>query len=302
MAAIVAKLLMLVLLNVKILDKAIKRSYTSTTAFATIVFTLQTATLVVSDSYGSALQMESPMVAGVLEQAQSILNPDKQTPEKCLFPTSLASKLFVEAILPPVLALLVLTAIALPWHSSGISCGLERSCNKKRSWSDALAGKRKRKNLAKEWQGEGLPDGTYAVMTRRNPDDNAAAAGNFPDGNTRPSVELQDGNRGQVWIAHNTIAALEPSDYEQLSVRELRRLLAMANVTTNGTEDQGSLLRTLRFQSDCNEVLVDTSLMPHKIHAYQIKQACFLVPPRAPQVPASLSRVWIFLTIENQYE
>ena len=219
-----------------------------------------------------------------------------------MFPTSLASKLFVEAILPPLLALLVLAAIAMPWHSVGISCGLQRGCNKKRSWSDTLAGKRKRKKLTKEWQGEGLPDGTYAVMMRRNSDDNAAAPGNFQDGNMRRSIELQDGHRGQVWIAHSTIAASEPSDYEQLSVRELRRLLAMANVTTTGKEDQRSLLRTLRFQSDCNEVLVDTSLIPRKVHAYQIKQACFLVLLRAPhQIPASLSMVCVFLTIENQY-
>ena len=77
-AAIVVKVAMLILLNAKVLDKAIKRSYTSTTAFATIVFTLQTATLVVSDSYGSVLQTESPIVASMLAQVQSILNPDKQ--------------------------------------------------------------------------------------------------------------------------------------------------------------------------------------------------------------------------------
>ena len=61
----------------KLLEKATVRTYTASTAFATIIFTLQTVALVVQDSYGSWLQDEAPTVAAVVGQLQALLNPDR---------------------------------------------------------------------------------------------------------------------------------------------------------------------------------------------------------------------------------
>ena len=63
---------------------------------------MQTMGLVVSDSFGNFLRDDAPAIAGVIDFFQMAFNPDKQTPEKCLFPTSLVSKLLVEAVLQPV--------------------------------------------------------------------------------------------------------------------------------------------------------------------------------------------------------
>ena len=74
-----------------------------TAAFGTVIFTLQTVGLVVSDSFATTLRLDLPATAGIVEFLQSGLNPDKQTPEKCFFPVSLAWKLLIEAVLQPVL-------------------------------------------------------------------------------------------------------------------------------------------------------------------------------------------------------
>jgi hypothetical protein len=82
---------------------------------------------------------------------------------------------------------------------------------------------------------------------------------------------------GSVWIAHRTIAAPEPTDFEQLSVRELRRNLAALNVNTSGREDPAALLETLRFQVDCQDAQFDSALMPRNIRCHQMAQAVFLL-------------------------
>jgi hypothetical protein len=68
-----------------------------------------------------------------------MVNP-VDTPEKCVFPNTLASKLFVEALLPPLEAIVVLCAIGGLWHATGNSCGLRQLCDKKRTCSDNVVG------------------------------------------------------------------------------------------------------------------------------------------------------------------
>jgi hypothetical protein len=55
----------------KLLDKSTTRTYTATTAFATIVFTLQTSALVVSDSFGAIMRDETPQLAALVDFFQS---------------------------------------------------------------------------------------------------------------------------------------------------------------------------------------------------------------------------------------
>jgi hypothetical protein len=61
----------------KLLDKATIRTYTSTSGFATIVFTLQTAALAFSDSYGTFMERQTPTFATLFDKVQSLLNPDQ---------------------------------------------------------------------------------------------------------------------------------------------------------------------------------------------------------------------------------
>ena len=83
--------------------------------------------------------------------------------------------------------------------------------------------------------------------------------------------------REQVWVSKRMIPGSEPADFDQLSVRQLRRLLRMGNMSTDANEDKESLLRRLRFQVNCDDANFDSSLMPPKIHLHQLMQACFLV-------------------------
>jgi hypothetical protein len=78
LAQIVIKVAMSMLLNAKLIDKATTRTYTTTTAFATVVFAFQTASLALSDSYGTLLRTEAPVIASFIDQFQSVLSPDKQ--------------------------------------------------------------------------------------------------------------------------------------------------------------------------------------------------------------------------------
>jgi len=119
------KTVMILLVCAKLLEKASARTYMSTTAFATVIFTLQTVALAASDSYGTLLQSEWPAFSEFLDIAQSLLNPDRQTPEKCLFEPSLSAKFIVEAVLPPVSALGMLGLISVPWHCCSFSCGAQ---------------------------------------------------------------------------------------------------------------------------------------------------------------------------------
>ena len=96
---------------------------------------------------GQKLQADAPALATALQYLQSLFNPDRETPERCLFPNSLFSKLFVEAVVPPVLAVAVLAAVSLPWHFSSFSCGLRAACDAKRALVDKLNARRKGKRL-----------------------------------------------------------------------------------------------------------------------------------------------------------
>ena len=234
----------------------------STTAFATIVFTLQTVALAASDSYGTLLQAEHPQVSESLEFVQTFLNPDRETPEKCIFAPSLSSKLVLESLMPPVYALCILATITIPWYHCSFSCGLRPFCNAKRACVDRAKGKRERRKLTVRWDGEPVLDGTYVLI--------AQGPASVPVG-TRRSVSLAGRDPSLVWLSRSSAGAPNPDDYKGLhSVRELRRILRLGNIPTTGKEDQHTLLQMLHFAVDCDDNLFDSEKMPEKFQTQQI--------------------------------
>ena len=83
-----------------------------------------------------------------------------ESPEKCFVPSSLASKFFVDVLLPPLTGLFIVAAISIPWHYTGFSWGLRFCCEHKRSLADAPLKKRHAKKLVTKWGGEPVLDGT----------------------------------------------------------------------------------------------------------------------------------------------
>ena len=77
------KAFMIMLVCAKLIDKASSRTYTATTAFATIVFTMQTIALAAQDSLGGIIRQDFPRVQEWMQFFQGALNPDQETPEKC---------------------------------------------------------------------------------------------------------------------------------------------------------------------------------------------------------------------------
>ena len=263
LAEILVKTGLTTLVVIKLLEKAMTRSYTATTSFATVIFTAQTIGLAVSDSYSRMLRAEAPMMYSFLNYAQSMMNPDTEAPEQCFFGNSLISKLFVNAILPPLFALFVLTVIYIPWHFCKFSWGLRWLCHKKRALADKIQTLWRAKKLTVRWQGEQLLDGTYAIVKQQKLD----------KARSTRTIPLADCEAGQVWLAANTIAAPQPSDFDTLSVRELRRLLRGFNISTDGHDDEDSLLKRIRFHTECDDMLFDKTLLPTKFKAFQFQQA-----------------------------
>jgi len=74
---------MIMLVCAKLIDKASARTYTATTAFATIVFTMQTIALAAQDSLGGIIRQDFPRLQEWMQFFQGALNPDQETPEKC---------------------------------------------------------------------------------------------------------------------------------------------------------------------------------------------------------------------------
>jgi hypothetical protein len=74
---------MIMVVCAKLIDKASTRTYTATTAFATIVFTMQTIALAAQDSLGGILRQDFPHIHEWMQFFQAALNPDQETPEKC---------------------------------------------------------------------------------------------------------------------------------------------------------------------------------------------------------------------------
>ena len=228
----------------------------STTAFTTIIFTMQTVGLAAADSYGTLLQTEYPAVSEFLHVVQSLVNPDRETPEKCLFAPSLLSKFIVEAVLPPVSALGILALISVPWYCCGCSCGLRACCNAKRACFDRLRGRQQRRKLKVRWAGEPVLDGTFALITQ--------ARASVPAG-TRRSISLAGHDSARVWLPRSSVGAPNPDHYTSNSKVELRRLLRGCNVPMTGEEDQDELRRMLRFATACDDNLFDAEKMPEKL-------------------------------------
>ena len=83
-----------------------------------------------------------------------------ESPEKCFVPSSLASKFFVDVLLPPLTGLFIVAAISIPWHYTGFSCGLRFCCERKRFLMDVPMKKRHAKKLITKWHGKPVLDGT----------------------------------------------------------------------------------------------------------------------------------------------
>ena len=216
---------------------------------------------------------------------------------RCMFAGSLYSNLLVEAVMPPTLALVTVLIISLLWHAVAFSCGLRMVCNTKRAFVDQLKGRFERRklrvksgkpvlvpNFTKLWGGEKLLHGTYARIDDRWREDKdevdlpkrAAKARAF-ETDAKRTIKLAGSDVGQVWVAHSSIPASQPKDYDGLDTRRLRRLLRTANVETSGKEDDETLRHMLNFQSECDDDLVDDSMMPRKLARHQIYQACMYV-------------------------
>jgi hypothetical protein len=262
------KTAMTFLLCGKLVEKAATRTYTSTTAFATVVFTLQTVALAASDSYGTLLQSEWPEVSDFFDFVQTVLNPDRETPEKCLFAPSLSSKLAVESVLPPGFAMGVLAAICIPWYFCRFSCGWRPFCNAKRACIDLAKGKQQRRKLTVKWDGEPVLDGTYVLIAQ-----NRAA---IPAG-TKRSVSLAGHDPSLVWLSRSSVGGPHPDHYKWLSAIELRRILRFGNTPTTGKEDQPTLLQMLHFGIGCDDNLFDSEKMPETFEVQQILHSIMLI-------------------------
>jgi hypothetical protein len=268
-----AKTACLLLVDAQLLVKATTKSYTATTAFGTIIFTGQTIGLVVADSFQHALATNAPALAGLVDVLQLAVTPDKQALEKCAFPSTLLFKLLVEAVLQPAYAFAILAMIAFSWRTAGFSCGLRRLCDAKHATLDRLAGKMKAKHLKIPWNGEGvLIKGTWAKVAPRP----TAGLKSLAPSTTR-TVGLAECDPARILIAGSTLAAPAATDFDKNDKRELRRMLRALNITTTGRETEQELLKELRFQLDCDDVLFDNSKMPARLQRYQITQACVLL-------------------------
>jgi hypothetical protein len=264
--------------SLKLLEKAAAASYVQTTAFSTVVFTLQTVGLVASDSFAPFLEREAPAVAELANVLQSMLNPDKNAPEKCLFPPTLTSKFVVDAVLPPVLTLAVLAAVGASWHFAALSLGVRPCCDAKRAAADRVTAGLQRRKLTQPTEQDAagpLLKGTWAGVRRRpaagGPDEAAAETrrGRGP----KRTVALDECERDQIWLDPHTVAAAGARDFEQNDDRQLRRMLRGYGVSTHGTEPRRELLHAVRFHLSCDDTMFDNARMPSRLHAYQIVHA-----------------------------
>jgi hypothetical protein len=249
---------------------------TTTYAFGAVIFTVQTVGLVVSESnfYG-VLQSNAPWLASVVDVLQLAVTPDKQAPEKCAFPTTLFFKMLVEAVLQPAYAFLILAAISLPWHTLGLSCGVRFLCDAKRALVDHVYAKKHAKKLLVRWRPVRpgarravLVKGTWAKVVARR-----AAEQEAPKPTTVRTVNLAECDLAQIFVSRDTLAASVASDFDENDLRQLRRLLRMANIKTTETDTKLELLQKLRFHIDCDDQLFDNAKMPAKLARYQITQA-----------------------------
>jgi hypothetical protein len=224
-----------------------------------------------SDSYGASMQEDSPAVASIFDGLQYVLNPDKHTPEACLFGDSLPSKLIVEAVLPLLCASLILTAIGIPWHACKFSCGLRACCNVRRAFMERIKARLARKKLSTSWEGDVVVNGTLALVQKETVAEREQSNGK------KRSITLTASDRAKVLLALNTIPGPHPNDFKHLSTRQLRRLLRGLNMPTSVREEKAELLRRVRFAMDCDDKAFDSEPLPDKLERWQLSQAYLLV-------------------------
>ena len=270
LAAVAAKLGVLVLCA-KFLEKATRRTYTVHIAFAAVVFTAQTCGLAVSDSYGATIREDSPAVASMFDGMQYVLNPDKHTPEVCVFGDSLPSKLILEAVLPLLCAFLILTAISTPWHACEFSCGLRPCCNARRAFMERIKARLARKKLSASWDGDVLVNGTLALVQKET------VVEREQSNDKKHSITLAASDRAKVLLALNSIPGPHLNDFENLSARQLRRLLRSLNMPTSLREEKAELVRRVQFAVDCEDKTFDSEPLPDKLERWQLTQAYLLV-------------------------
>jgi hypothetical protein len=128
---------------------------------------LQTAGLVYSDSFSHYLLIYMPKTSYALSLLQQLLNSDQEEPERCLFEESLYTKLFVGAVLPVLVTMLMLLAITLPWHMFGVTLGMRRIFSLLRLGKDIISTFiASRRGLKLKWDGAGrLNVGTFARVS-----------------------------------------------------------------------------------------------------------------------------------------
>jgi hypothetical protein len=192
-----------------------------------------------------------------LDGAQSVVNPDKNAPELCLFGDSLLSQLIAEALLPLAYTSVTLTAIGLPWYAVSFSSGLRPCCNMRRTALEQFKARRQRKKLFASWDGDVLVDGTLALVSKQT-----VAAERERNEGKKLSVVLAGSDRGHVLLARATIQGSHPSDFNENSPRQLRRLLRSLNIPTTGHEQKEELLKKTRFAMECDDAGFDSALMP----------------------------------------
>jgi hypothetical protein len=244
---------------------------TASATFPIIVFTFQTVGLVASDSVVLNLREHAPTIVTMVEFIQSGLNPGSQTPESCLFPTTLAFKLLIEAVVQPVYAFCILAAVCIPWHFAEFSCGFQGACNARRAVSDMVAAKLAGKRLRVKWVGGNgvLVKGTWAKVAAKTASDMRPP--------TQPgtrTVAFADCDANQILVSHSTIGAPKASDFEHNDVLQLWRLLRALHLHTSDNESKTALLHTLRCHVDCDDLMFDNAKMPTKLTRPQITQAC----------------------------
>ena len=128
-----------------------------------------------------------------------------------------------------------------------------------------------RKKLSTSWEGDVVVDGTLALVQKE-----AVAKRELSNGKKR-SITLAASDRAKVLLALNTIPGPHPNDFENLSARQLRRLLRSLNIPTSMREEKAELLRRVRFAMDCDDKSFDSEPLPDTLERWQLTQAYLLV-------------------------
>jgi hypothetical protein len=128
-----------------------------------------------------------------------------------------------------------------------------------------------RKKLSASWEGDVVVDGKLALMQKET------VAKREQSNGKKHSITLDTSDRAKVMLALNTIPGPHPNDFENLSARQLRRLLRSLNMPSSLREEKAELLRRVRFAMDCDDKQFDGEPLPDKLERWQLTQAYLLV-------------------------